>query len=192
MSYNVLIVGIGGQGVILASNVLGEACVEEGVPVRCSETHGMAQRGGSVESHVRIGEQFSPLIPPGQADLILAFELIEAIRYRHYLRDQGTLLANDHLIIPTSVYTQKLPPPSREKVLDRLGESAYIIDARKCALEAGSPLTLNMVMVGAASVFLPLQKRSLEVGLKVWVPSKTIEMNLNAFEAGRSAVSRME
>jgi indolepyruvate ferredoxin oxidoreductase beta subunit len=187
--YNVLIVGIGGQGVILASNVLGEACIAEGVPVRCSETHGMAQRGGSVESHVRIGSEYSPLIPPGTADLILAFELLEALRYRHYLREGGTILANDHLIVPTSVYVQKLEIPTREEVTERLKGSSCVIDARKLALEAGSPLTLNMVMVGAASPYLPLQRASLEAGLKLWVPPKTIDMNLKAFAAGRAAVS---
>jgi indolepyruvate ferredoxin oxidoreductase beta subunit len=190
-TYNVLIVGIGGQGVILASNVLGEACIAEGITVRCSETHGMAQRGGSVESHVRIGEKYSPLIPPGTADLILAFELLEALRYRHYLREGGTILANDHLIVPTSVYVQKLPLPLREEIIERLGESSFIIDARELAREAGSPLTLNMVMVGAASPFLPLDKASLETGLKAWVPPKTIDMNLKAFEGGRAAVSSL-
>jgi indolepyruvate ferredoxin oxidoreductase beta subunit len=187
--FNVLIVGIGGQGVILASNVLGEACIAEGVPVRCSETHGMAQRGGSVESHVRIGGEYSPLIPPGTADLILAFELLEALRYRHYLREGGTILANDHLIVPTSVYVQKLALPTREEVTERLKGSSFVIDARKLALEAGSPLTLNMVMVGAASPYLPLQRASLEAGLKLWVPPKTIDMNLKAFATGRAAVS---
>jgi indolepyruvate ferredoxin oxidoreductase, beta subunit len=187
--YNVLIVGIGGQGVILASNVLGEACIAEGVTVRCSETHGMAQRGGSVESHVRIGGRFSPLIPPGTADLILAFELLEALRYRHYLREGGTILANDHLIVPTSVYVQKLPLPSREEVLQRLKDSSsFILDARRMALEAGSPLTLNMVMTGAASPFLPLRRESLEAGLRTWVPPKTVAMNLKAFERGRAEV----
>ena len=187
-AFNVLIVGIGGQGVILASNVIGEACIADGIPVRCSETHGMAQRGGSVESHVRIDGRFSPLIPPGMADVILAFELLEALRYRHYLRPGGTLLVNDHLIIPTSVYTQKLPLPSRDDVVERLGD-ARIIDARRIALEAGSPLTLNIVMVGAASPFLPLQPASLEEGVRRWVPPKTIEMNKKAFELGKNAVS---
>jgi indolepyruvate ferredoxin oxidoreductase beta subunit len=189
--YNVLIVGIGGQGVILASNVLGEACIVEGVPVRCSETHGMAQRGGSVESHVRIGAHYSPLIPPGKADLILAFELLEALRYRHYLKQGGTILANDHLIVPTSVYVQKLPLPTREELIGRLQGVASIIDARKIALEAGSPLTLNIVMVGAASRFIPLSAASLEAGVRSWVPPKTIEMNLRAFERGKAAVSSL-
>jgi indolepyruvate ferredoxin oxidoreductase beta subunit len=189
--YNVLIVGIGGQGVILASNVLGEACIAEEIPVRCSETHGMAQRGGSVESHVRIGSEYSPLIPAGKADLILAFELLEALRYRHYLKEGGTILANDYLIVPTSVYTQKLPLPTREEVADRLKGFSFIIDARTLALEAGSPLTLNMVMVGAASSFLPLRPESLQTGVRKWVPPRTIEMNLKAFEKGRSAVSAL-
>ncbi|MDD1678455.1 MAG: indolepyruvate ferredoxin oxidoreductase subunit beta [Methanomicrobiales archaeon] len=189
--FNVLIVGIGGQGVILASNVLGEACIAEGVPVRCSETHGMAQRGGSVESHVRIGSKYSPLIPPGTADLILAFELLEALRYRHYLKEGGTVLANDHLIVPTSVYVQKLPLPAREEIIAQLRENAFVIDARALALEAGSPLTLNIVMVGAASPFLPLQTSSLEAGVRTWVPPKTLDMNLKAFEHGRAAVTAL-
>jgi indolepyruvate ferredoxin oxidoreductase beta subunit len=189
--FNVLIVGIGGQGVILASNVLGEACIAEGIPVRCSETHGMAQRGGSVESHMRIGGRFSPLIPAGTADLILAFELLEALRYHHYLKEGGTILANDHLIVPTSVYVQKLPLPTREEVVERLKGSSFIIDARKLALEAGSPLTLNIVMVGAASPFLPLHIASLEAGVRTWVPPKTVEMNLKAFERGRDAVTAL-
>lgn len=187
-AFNVLIVGIGGQGIILASNVLGEACIVEGVPVRCSETHGMAQRGGTVESHVRINSVYSPLIPPGYADLILAFELLEALRYCHYLKKDGKILVNDHLIVPTSVYVQKLAVPIREEIIERLERvTVRIIDARKLALEAGSPLTLNMVMVGAASPFLPLHRASLEEGVRRWVPPKTIEMNMKAFERGKEA-----
>ena len=187
-AFNVLIVGIGGQGVILSSNVLGEACIVEERSVRCSETHGMAQRGGSVESHVRIDGQFSPLIPPGQADMLLSFELLEALRYRHYLKPGGVLLVNDLLLIPTSVYVQKLPLPEREAILARLGEvHPGVIDARGLAEEAGSPLTQNIVMVGAASRHLPLASESLLEGVRRWVPPRTLSINQQAFELGRRA-----
>ena len=91
-SFNILIVGIGGQGTILASNILGEACLIEGRPVKGAETHGMAQRGGSVESHIRIDGLFGPLIPPGHADLLISFDLLEALRYSHYVKKRGRWL----------------------------------------------------------------------------------------------------
>ncbi|MDD1671744.1 MAG: indolepyruvate oxidoreductase subunit beta [Methanomicrobiales archaeon] len=189
--YNALIVGIGGQGVVLASNVLGEACLAEGRTVRCSETHGMAQRGGSVESHVRINGRYSPLIPPGQADLLISFELLEALRYRHYLKPEGTFVVNEYLVVPTSVYVQRLPVPQKDELLEQLrGDRFYLIDAQALAKEAGSPLTQNIVMVGAASTHLPLAITSLHEGIKRWVPAKTLEMNLKAFDLGRAATTR--
>ena len=102
-SFDILIVGIGGQGTVLASNVLGEACIIENRTVRSAETHGMAQRGGSVESHIRIDGELGSLIVPGTADLLIAFDLLEALRYRHYLPAKGRLVVNRHLVVPTSV-----------------------------------------------------------------------------------------
>src|SRR5665647_893864 len=104
-SFDILIVGIGGQGTILASNILGEACLIEGRHVMGAETHGMAQRGGSVESHIRIDGVLGPLISPGQADLLISFDLLEAVRYSHYLKKEGKMVVNRHLVLPTSVYT---------------------------------------------------------------------------------------
>jgi indolepyruvate ferredoxin oxidoreductase beta subunit len=187
-SFDLLIVGVGGQGVILASNVIGEACIIEGREVKAAETHGMAQRGGSVECHVRVDGHFGPLIPPGQADILMAFELIEALRYRHYLKPGGKLVVNRLIQVPTSVYMQKLEAPTEEEMLGRLADlSPCILGADKKAVEAGSPLTQNMVMVGAASRFLPLGRESLEEAIRRSVPSKTIEMNLRAFQLGREA-----
>jgi indolepyruvate ferredoxin oxidoreductase beta subunit len=187
-SFDLLIVGTGGQGVILASNVIGEACLLEGRQVKAAETHGMAQRGGSVECHVRIDGQFGPLVPPGGADLLMAFELIEALRYRHYLKPGGRLVANRLVQVPTSVYIQKLEPPTDEGILGRLADlSACVIDADARAVEAGSPLTQNMVMVGAGSLSLPLETGSLEEAIRRSVPEKTIDMNLCAFRLGREA-----
>jgi indolepyruvate ferredoxin oxidoreductase beta subunit len=148
----------------------------------------MAQRGGSVECHVRIDGRFGPLICPGGADLVMAFELIEALRYRHYLRPGGRLVANRLVLVPTSVYMQKLEPPTEETVLGQLADLApCVLDADKKAVEAGSPLTQNMVMVGAASLFLPLKPGSLEEAIRRSVPPKTIDMNLRAFRLGREA-----
>jgi indolepyruvate ferredoxin oxidoreductase beta subunit len=186
--YNLLIVGTGGQGVILASNVIGEACIIEGREVKAAETHGMAQRGGSVECHIRIDGHYGPLIPPGQADLLMAFELLEALRYRHYLKPGGRVLANRLIQVPTSVYMQKLEVPTEEKVLSRLADlEPCILDADRKAVEAGSPLTQNMVLVGAGSQRLPLGVESLEEAIRRSVPEKTIEMNLRAFRLGREA-----
>jgi indolepyruvate ferredoxin oxidoreductase beta subunit len=119
-SFDILIVGIGGQGTILASNILGEACLIEGRHVKGAETHGMAQRGGSVESHIRIDGLLGPLIPPGQADLLISFDLLEALRYSHYLKTGGKMVVNRHLVLPTSVYTQKLVVPTEDEIISAL------------------------------------------------------------------------
>jgi indolepyruvate ferredoxin oxidoreductase beta subunit len=187
-SFDLLIAGVGGQGVILASNVIGEACIIEGREVKAAETHGMAQRGGSVECHVRIDGRYGPLIPPGKADLLMAFELIEALRYRHYLKAEGKLVANRLIQVPISVFMQKLETPTEEKILARLADlDPCLLDADEIAVEAGSPLTQNMVMVGAGSPHLPLAVESLEEAIRRSVPEKTIDMNLRAFRLGREA-----
>lgn len=187
---NVLIVGIGGQGVILASNVLGEACIHAGIPVRSAETHGMAQRGGSVDCHVRIGSRFGPLIPKGGADLLVSFELLEGLRYRHFLKRDGVMILNDLMVVPTSVFVQGLEVPQREGVLSRLGgEKHMLVPASRLAEEAGSVLTQNIVMIGAASPYLPIPEASLLEGVKQTVPPKTLEMNIRAFHLGRAAVA---
>ncbi|NLA39460.1 MAG: indolepyruvate oxidoreductase subunit beta, partial [Methanomicrobiales archaeon] len=141
-SFDILIVGIGGQGTVLASNVLGEACIIEGRSVRSAETHGMAQRGGSVESHIRIGGKFGSLITPGTADILIAFDLLEALRYRHYLPIGGRLIANRSLVIPTSVYQQGLMAPDEESIITALADLDLVcIDASRLAEEAGSSLS---------------------------------------------------
>jgi indolepyruvate ferredoxin oxidoreductase, beta subunit len=185
-SFDILIVGIGGQGTILASNVLGEACLSEGRPVKGAETHGMAQRGGSVESHIRIDGLFGPLIPPGHADLMISFDLLEALRYSHYLKKGGKMVVNRHLVLPTSVYTQKLVAPTEGEIIMVLKKNALcLIDADRMAEEAGSPLSQNVVMLGAASKSIPLKPESLLSAVRSLVPKKTIEINATAFENGR-------
>jgi indolepyruvate ferredoxin oxidoreductase beta subunit len=188
--FDVIIAGIGGQGTILASNVLGEACLVEGRSIRGAETHGMAQRGGSVESHIRIDGVFGPLIAPGTADLLLAFDLLEALRYSHYLKPSGKAVVNRQLVVPTSVFMQKVPVPTEQGILDALrGRDLCVVDAERIAIEAGSLLTLNIALLGAASCFLPLKRASLEAAIERLVPRKTIEMNLKAFSLGEEAGS---
>jgi len=185
-SFDILIVGIGGQGTILASNILGEACLIEGRHVKGAETHGMAQRGGSVESHIRIGGQFGPLIVPGQADLLISFDLLEALRYSHYLKKGGMMVVNRHLVLPTSVFTQKITVPTEDEIIGRLKNcDLCLLDADAIAAEAGSVLAQNVVMLGAASGAMPLKPESLVAAVRKLVPPKTIEVNIKAFEMGR-------
>ena len=190
-SFDILMVGIGGQGTILASNILGQACLLEGRSVKGAETHGMAQRGGSVESHIRIDGKFGPLIAPGQADLLLSFDLLEALRYSHYLKPGGTMVVNRHLVLPTSVYMQKIEAPDEHDIIASLGKFRLcLLDADQIAQEAGSPLSQNVVMLGAASHAMPLKPESLLSAVKSLVPKKTIEINARAFEMGREAASQ--
>ncbi|MDU9376324.1 indolepyruvate ferredoxin oxidoreductase subunit beta [Methanorbis rubei] len=190
-SYDVLIVGIGGQGTILASNVLGDACVIEGRHVRGAETHGMSQRGGSVETHIRIDGKFGSLIAPGSADLLIAFDMLEAVRYRHFLKDGGTMIVNREMIVPTSVFSAKLPVPQLDDVAAELKSGSakvVLMNATDIAAKAGSPLAANIVLLGAASHELPLSVASLEEAVRRNVPQKTIAINEQAFALGREAL----
>jgi len=185
-SYDILIVGIGGQGTILASNILGEACLIENRRIKGAETHGMAQRGGSVESHIRIGGEFGPTIAPGQADLLISFDLLEALRYSHYLKTGGMMVVNRQLVLPTSVFMQNLVAPTQDEIIAALKKhNLCLLDADKMAEEAGSPLSQNVVMLGAASHSIPLKPESLLEAVKRLVPKKTLEINTKAFEMGR-------
>ena len=185
-SFDILTVGIGGQGTILASNILGEACLIEKRHVKGAETHGMAQRGGSVESHIRIDGLYGPLIAPGNADLLISFDLLEALRYSHYLKAGGRMVVNRQMVLPTSVFTQKLVAPTEDEIIAALKKyDLCVIDADKIATDAGSPLSQNVVMLGAAARSMPLKPESLLEAVKRLVPKKTIDINVRAFEMGR-------
>jgi len=190
-SFDVLIVGIGGQGTILASNVLGDACVIEGRHVRGAETHGMSQRGGSVETHIRIDGKFGPLIAPGTADLLLAFDVLEAVRYRHFLKPDGVMVVNREMVVPTSVFSGKQPVPKMEDVEAELkagSAKVILVDAADIAARAGNPLAANIVLLGAASHILPLAAESLFEAVRRNVPPKTVQINEKAFALGKEAV----
>jgi indolepyruvate ferredoxin oxidoreductase beta subunit len=184
---NLLISGVGGQGVILASYVLSQAALAEGLDVKQSEVHGMSQRGGSVTSHLRFGPKvWAALVTPGTGDVLVAFEELEAARYLHWLRPGGTVVYNTLAINPSPVaagiakYPQDLPARIEERC-----PGARAVDAARLALDAGEPRATNMAMLGAASAVLPLDVATLEAVIERVVPPKTVAANLRAFRLGR-------
>lgn len=187
---DLLITGVGGQGAILASDIIGKAAVGAGLPIRAAETHGMAQRGGSVVNHIRIGEEFGSMIPKKGADIMLALEPMEAVRYLEFLKDGGIIIVNTQPIFPVTVTSGLGKYPEVSEILDILAEK-YIVkafNADELASEAGSRLAMNVAMVGAVSDYLPVPGEKLVASIKSLVPQKTIEINLKAFEMGRRKV----
>jgi indolepyruvate ferredoxin oxidoreductase beta subunit len=188
--FDLLITGVGGQGAILASDIIGKAAVASGLPIRAAETHGMAQRGGSVVNHIRVGNDYGSMIPKKGADLLLALEPMEAVRYLDFLKDGGIIIVNTQPVIPVTVTSGLAKYPDVSDIVDVLSEK-YIVkafNADELAFEAGSRLAMNVVMVGAVSGYLPISKEILLESVKALVPQKTIEVNLRAFEAGRRKV----
>ncbi len=186
---NILIVGVGGQGSLLASRILGAFYTKRGQDVKLSEVHGMSPRGGSVVTYVRAGERVdSPIISRHTADMILSFEAIEAARYLEYLKPDGALITSTQEIDPMPVITgaAKYPSDILDQIAD-LGVKAVSMDALSLAVEAGSPKAANVVMIGAASNVLGgSEEEWLEV-LAACVPPKFLEMNRKAFLLGRAA-----
>ena len=187
---NVFLAGVGGQGILLASEILGEAFLRGGYDVKKSEVHGMAQRGGAVTTHLRFGPRVhAPLIEPGTADLLIAFEKMEALRFIHFLKPGGTVLVNTQEIPPASVSAGQERYP--ERVEDRLREAApglYLLDALGAALALREVRAVNMVMAGAASHFLPLPEERYMEALTARLPARFVEVNARAFRAGRALV----
>lgn len=182
---NIMIVGVGGQGTLLASRILGNAVISEGYDVKVSEVHGMSQRGGSVVTYVKYGDKvFSPIIDRGEADMILAFEKLEAARALPYLKEGGTVILNDREIAPMPVITGAAEYPDG-LVADIAAKAKVIaIDALSLSLEAGSAKAVNVVLIGVLA-------RSSDISKEVWiqtikdtVPAKFLDLNLKAFELG--------
>ncbi len=187
---DVFLAGVGGQGALLASEVLGEAFLLSGHDVKKSEVHGMAQRGGAVTTHLRFGPKvYSPLIEPGKADLLIAFEKIEGLRFAHYLRPGGVLLVNAQEILPPSVATggERYPEDATERLAAVTGRF-YLVDALAAALAMREVRAVNMVMVGAASRFLPLPESVYGKALDRCLPERLVAVNLRAFRAGRALI----
>ena len=186
---NIMIVGVGGQGTLLASRVLGAAALSAGFDVKVSEVHGMSQRGGSVVTYVRFGEQISsPLIDKGEADVILCFEQLEALRFMEYLKPAGTLIVNEQVIDPMPVITgaQKYPQGIIPALHEKLGKRAVTLDAAGMALESGDIRAVNIVLIGVmAGLGLgEIGKDVWENSLKQVVPAKSLGVNQKAFEKG--------
>lgn len=186
---NILMAGVGGQGILLASEVLSEVLMLAGYDVKKNEIHGMSQRGGSVVSHVRFGEKvYSPIIPEGEGDILFGFELLESYRYLPLLRKRGKVLVNDLKILPPSVALgQESYPEDIPGKIAKLFPGTKIINGMALALEAGSPRTVNTVLLGALSQMMEIDGNLWQEALRKLVPERYLEENLKAFELGCSS-----
>lgn len=187
---NILIVGVGGQGTLLASVLLGNLALDKNYDVKLSEVHGMAQRGGSVVTHVKISEGGvnSPLIEEGDADVIIAFEELEAYRWLPYLKKGGTMYVNTQKWLPMPVVMgQAKYPDNIMKTLEENAGNVKAFDARKIAEDCGSVKAVNVVLLGAASKGLPFEEEAWIKVIEENVKPKFIELNKKAFEIGRNA-----
>jgi indolepyruvate ferredoxin oxidoreductase beta subunit len=191
--FNILISGVGGQGVLLTSKIIAEAALLSGLDVKQSEVHGMAQRGGSVLSQVRFGEKvFSPIVSEGEADLLIGFEPLETARYLHFLRNDGAVIYNTRSIgtIGVSIAVEKYPSDINDTIKLRV-KKVMPLDGTEVAVKAGDKRTLNLVLLGAALKFLPLKESVILEAIKHTVPQKVFEMNEKAFMAGRAQGSNV-
>ena len=183
----IMIVGVGGQGTLLASRILGSVLLGQGFDVKMSEVHGMSQRGGSVVTYVKYGEHvYSPLVDPGEADYILAFERLEAARWVSYLKDGGTLILNDRRISPMPVITGAMPYPS--EIVDKLsakGAKLISSDALSLAIDAGNAKSVNVVLIGILSALTVFPEDVWQKAIYECVKSKFLELNRKAFALGR-------
>lgn len=186
---NILLVGVGGQGTILASKILSSGLVAAGYDVKMSEVHGMAQRGGSVTTQVRFGKEvFSPIIGLGQADILVSVEAMEALRWLDYLKPQGKVIVNDYKIPSAPILSGKADYPTG--VLDILKEKAdtTVIDAASIAEQVGNSKTMNIVLFGALIKAMELNGIDWEAVIKGNVKEKLAEVNIKAFSAGMISV----
>ncbi|MBQ4347592.1 MAG: indolepyruvate oxidoreductase subunit beta [Firmicutes bacterium] len=187
MTKSIMIVGVGGQGTLLASRVLGEVLIKAGYDVKLSEVHGMAQRGGSVVTYVKYGEKvYSPIMEKGEADIILSFEQLEAARWVSFLKKGGKLFCNLQKTPPLPVITgaAKYPENIPEKI-KAMGVDIITIDALALAEEAGSAKAVNVVLLGLLSKSMEFEGADWEAAIEKFVPAKVLELNLKAFELGR-------
>ncbi len=186
---NFVLVGVGGQGAILASDILTEVGIQAGYDAKKAEVHGMAQRGGSVITHIRWGEKvYSPLIGKGEAHFLLALEKLEAIRYIEYLRPGGIAIVNDQAIPPVAVNIGAASYPDDERIKSTLGkvaEKVFFIPALRKAEEIGDPRVVNVILLGALSSFLDVPEETWQKVIERRVPQRYLELNLRAFKEGR-------
>ncbi|EMR73259.1 indolepyruvate ferredoxin oxidoreductase, beta subunit [Thaumarchaeota archaeon SCGC AB-539-E09] len=192
-NFKMVIAGVGGQGTLLASRLLAQSAIEAGYPVNIGETYGMAQRGGPVMGHLQIGEAYSPQLRPGEADVILGFEIGEAVRRGvTYLKDGGLALVNSRKFPPVEVISGMMTYPEEEKLLSLLSEvtdKVVVFDATALAEEAGNSIATNVVMIGTltASGWLPFDEETVVKAMKNNIRAAYLETNMLAFELGKKA-----
>ncbi len=189
MTHNLVFAGVGGQGVVLASEVLALVAAAEGYDVKQGEVHGAAQRGGAVISHIRFGERvYSPLNLRGQVDIFVAFEKLEAVRHAHYLKEGGVLIVNDHRVEPTYLNTTAKYPDDPIGFLKTKPFRVLVLNASDTARALGNERVTSLILLGAASQFLPLEMNSWERVLLDRIPARFLQVNQRAFAEGRAAV----
>jgi len=188
---NILFCGVGGQGILLASEVTAFSLLAVGMEARKSEVHGMAQRGGSVTAQLRYGPKvYAPLISLGEADIVVAFEMMEAARYLPYMHQDTKVIVNTHKIYPPAVATGKMDYP--ENVLDELtSRNIHVrkLDAFEIASSVGEVRAVNIVMVGVLSTYLPIEEQVFLDVLQERIPERFREVNIRAFQEGRKAAA---
>ena len=184
---NIMIVGVGGQGSLLASKLLGHLLLNKGFDVKVSEVHGMSQRGGSVVTYVRFGEKvYSPIIDQGEADLIVSFELLEAARWLPYLKEGGQIVTNTQMIDPMPVITGAAQYP--EHLEEKIAEKARLdaLDCLELARQAGSAKAVNIVLMGRLSRYFDFPEEDWLESIEACVPARFVDLNKTAFSLGRN------
>jgi len=196
--YNIVITGVGGQGVLTAANILGWAALHAGYKVRVGEVHGMSQRFGSVISYVRFGEDvYGSMVPEGKADVMLSFEPVEALRYVNYLKEGGMVVVNTKPIVPVQVSMGMASYPSLEeirKVFEEEFKAKWIgFNAEELAEQAGHVVTTNTVLIGALTQIpeFPLDAEHVREVIKITIPPKAVDMNMKAFDLGIKAAKEI-
>ncbi|WP_130870891.1 indolepyruvate oxidoreductase subunit beta [Intestinimonas massiliensis (ex Afouda et al. 2020)] len=186
---NIMIVGVGGQGTLLASKLLGRLLLDQGYDVKVSEVHGMSQRGGSVVTYVRYGDKvYSPIIDKGEADFIVSFELLEAARWLEFLRPDGRIITNTQQINPMPVITGAAEyPQDLVNKMTAAGAKVDAMDALALAEEAGSSKAVNLVLMGRLSRYFDLPEETWQAAITNSVPEKFLELNRKAFHLGRNS-----
>jgi len=187
---NILIAGVGGQGALTLTGILADAAMKMDIKVVAGEVHGMAQRGGSVFVHLRMGKKvYGPIIPLGRADVIVSLEMVEALRYLDFLSDDGTIIVSKTKMVPPIVWSGMETYPEEDAVIEqykKFSKDIYLIDSLKIAKQTGNPLTANIVLLGSMSgcFKLPFEKDVLLESLTSRISSKIRDVNIKAFEIG--------
>ncbi|GAB4431521.1 MAG: indolepyruvate oxidoreductase subunit beta [bacterium] len=187
--FNIVIAGVGGQGVLLTSKIIAEAALAQGFDVKQSEVHGMAQRGGSVVSFVRFGDKvFAPMVSEGECDLLLGFEPVETARYIHFLKEKGVVIYNTYRMssITVSIGAEKYPE-NIDDIIKGNAKNVFPFSGTTLAVEAGDKRALNVVMMGAAMKYLPFEKNNVLEIIRKAVNKKVVDINLKAFQLGMAS-----